>query len=44
MRYEARKNNGVWHVFDTETYSVVEAVAANLPDVAYGLAELLNSK
>jgi hypothetical protein len=44
MRYQVRKNNGVWHVFDTEEYSVVEAVASNKPGVALGLADLLNAK
>lgn len=29
MRYEVRKNNGVWHVFDTWEYQPVAAYPAN---------------
>lgn len=44
MRYEVRKNNGVWHVFDSEAYAAIDVVPANDKAEAQQIVDLLNAK
>lgn len=43
MRYEVRKANQGWHVFDTEDYSAVAAYPANMKRLAVMEAAALNA-
>ena len=44
MRYEVRKANGVWHVFDTEEYKAVAMQPANRQAEALAIAMDMNSR
>lgn len=42
MRYEARKSNGVWHVFDTFEYKAIAKHPANHRHIAQEAVDAMN--